>query len=108
MRAPTGRDARSSEARALRLDRLLGREVVAGNHQCVGRLEEFRAEVHGSRCEITEYVIGAAGLLERLGVGVRLLLGRRGSGYVARWDQLDISDPEHPRLTCAVEELRRL
>jgi hypothetical protein len=55
-----------------------------------------------------EYVIGAAGLMERLGVGFKLLFGKAGAGYVARWDQLDISDPERPRLTCGVEELRRL
>ena len=92
----------------LRLDRLLGRQVLARNGQPVGRLEEFRAQKHGRGCTITEYVIGSAGLFERLGLGLKLLLGRRRSGYVARWDQIDISDPERPRLTCGVEELGRL
>ena len=92
----------------LRLDRFLGRAVLARNSQRVGRLEEFRAETHDGKCTITEYVIGAAGLLERLGVAAKLLVGGRGGGYVARWDQLDISDPERPRLKCGVEELRRL
>jgi hypothetical protein len=54
---------------------------------------------------VTEYVIGASGLLERLGVAAKLLFGRRGGGYAARWDQVDISDPERPRLTCPIEEL---
>ena len=92
----------------LRLDQLLGRQVLAANNQRVGRLEEFRAEEQGRGSAITEYVIGAAGLFERLGVGVRLVVGRGGGGYVARWDQLDISDPERPRLTCGVQELRKL
>ncbi len=90
------------------LDRLLGRIVLARNNQPVGRLEDCRVEKHGHRWTISEYVIGAAGLLERLGVGLRLVTGLRPGGYVVRWDQLDISDPERPRLTCGVEELRPL
>ena len=92
----------------LHLHRLLGRQVLAGNNQSIGRIEEFRAEIRGTGCVVTEYVIGGAGLLERLGVGVRLLVGRTGKGSVARWDQIDITDPEHPRLTCPVSELRDL
>jgi hypothetical protein len=94
--------------RELRLDRLVGRRVFAANNRRVGRIEEFRVVKRGRDYQITEYVIGAAGLMERLGVGVMLLLGRRTGGYVARWDQLDISDPDRPRLTCAVQELQKL
>ena len=92
----------------MRLDRLLGRAVLARNNHSVGRLEEFRAEMRDGGCVITEFVIGVAGLFERLGVGVRLLFGRRIGGYVARWDQIDLTDPEHPRLTCPIDELRAL
>jgi hypothetical protein len=87
---------------------MLGRQVREKNNRPVGRLEECRASMDGGDCTITEYVIGGIGLLERLGVGVNLLLGRHVGGYVARWDQLDISDPEHPKLQCGLEELRRL
>jgi hypothetical protein len=97
-------DAKSPE---VRLDRLLGRQVLGPNNQHVGHLEEFRVEKRGSGYVITEYVIGVAGLRERLGVAVKLLVGKRGGGYTARWDQLDISDPLRPRLTCPVSELRR-
>ena len=92
---------------SVRLESLLGREVLAG-HMRVGRIEEFRAEQRATGCEITDYVIGSAGLWERLNLGLKLLVGKSGSGYVARWDQVDISDPHHPRLTCTVEELRKL
>jgi hypothetical protein len=93
----------------LRLDRLLGRGVLTANNRRLGRLEEFRAERRGSDWVINEYVIGAAGMLERLGLGVRLILGLEGGGgYIARWDQLDLSNPDKPRLTCPVESLRRL
>lgn len=96
-----------SESRAdIRLDRLLGREVMAGNHHQVGLLEEFRAEVRDGECVVTEYVIGAAGLLERL--DLNQLVSPRHRGYVARWDQLDISDERRPRLTCPISELQKL
>ena len=98
----------ADKARELRLDRLLGRQVLSGNNRPVGRLEEFRAEKRGAGYVITDYVIGVAGLLERLGLGVKLLLGRKTGGYLARWDQLDLRDPHHPRLLCSVEELREL
>ena len=107
MTRPAADSADDTNARELRLDRLVGRQVLTVNNKPMGRLEEFRAEKHGRGLTIGEYVIGAAGLFERLGMGVNMLLGRRAGGYVARWDQLDISDPERPRLTCGIEELRR-
>jgi hypothetical protein len=93
---------------SLRLDSLVGREVYTANNRRLGRLEEFRAERRGDDWVIREYVVGTAGLLERLGLGVRLILGiDRAAGYVVRWNQLDLSLPARPRLTCSVEELRR-
>lgn len=91
---------------ALRLEDLLGRRVLAGNHRSVGRIEEFRAERRGDRCIVTGVVLGPGGLLERLGVGVRLLFGSRARGRVARWEQIDWSDQRRLRLTCAASELR--
>jgi hypothetical protein len=94
---------------SLRLDRLLGRKVLTRNNRALGRLEEFRAERQGTSWIVTGYVIGPAGLLERLGLGAGLVLGfKRSNGYVARWDQLDLSHPERPRLTCSADELERL
>ncbi len=92
----------------IRLDRLLGRQVLAANNRPIGRLEECRVTTAGAKCTVSEYVIGMTGLAERLGIGINLLLGKATKGYVARWDQIDISDPERPRLTCSVSELRAL
>ena len=93
---------------SVRLDRLLGREVHTANNRRLGRLEEFRAERRGTEWVVTEYVVGAAGLIERLGLGVRLVLGTdRAGGYVVRWDQMDLTKPDHPRVSCSVDELRR-
>jgi hypothetical protein len=92
----------------VRLDRLLGRQVHTANNRRVGRLHEFRAERQGADWVITEYMIGGLGLVERLGLGIRLVLGiKRSGGYVARWDQLDLSNPERPKLTCPIKELER-
>ena len=100
--------ARQPMSMNLRLDRLVGRQVYTANHRRLGRLYEFRAERRGSAWVITEYVIGAAGLVERLGLGARLLVGiARPKGYIARWNQLDLSVPDRPTLTCAVADLRR-
>jgi len=90
----------------IRFEQLLGRPVRAGNGRIVGRLEECRYEHRGDGYVITDYVIGVAGLIERLGLGMKLLVGRGRSGYVARWDQIDISDPSRPRLRCGIDELR--
>ena len=108
MKAASPHPARPTNNQEVRLERLLGCQVLAANNQALGRLEEVRVEQRGNRYVVTEYLIGALGLFERLGVGARLLVGGRGTGYAARWDQLDISDSEHPRITCPIEELRQL
>jgi len=93
--------------RDVHVELLLGRRVLAANGRSIGRLEEIRAERHGAGCTVTGYVIGPAGLAERLSARLfpRLLLGTR-HGFIARWDQIDLSDPRHPRLLCSVEELQ--
>jgi hypothetical protein len=98
----TGRDRPTDE---LRLDELLGRRVLGPDNHSVGRLEEVRASVDGATIRVDAYVLGAGGLLERLGVGLRRVIGLRVRGRVARWDQIDVTDPCRPRLTCSEEEL---
>jgi hypothetical protein len=105
MTPAAGRRA-SSEAR---LEDFLGRVVRAENNHPVGRLEEFRADLETGHGDIAGYVIGFAGLADRLGLGLRLLSGRGGArGYFVRSDQMDVSDPQKPRLRCPVEQLEQL
>ena len=94
-------------AREIRLEMLLGRRVLAGNGRSIGRIEEVRAAPRGQGAVVTEVCIGPAALLERLSTHVTSLFGRR-RGYVAAPDQLDLSDPLHPRLRVSVEALSRL
>ena len=92
----------------VRLDRLVGRMVTTANHRRLGRIEEIRSDDHDAGCVVAEYLVGRVGLAERLGVGLRLVVGaRHPGGYIVRWDQLNISDVERPRLLCPVEELLR-
>ena len=93
----------------VRLDRLVGRTVYTMDGCRVGRLEECTVRRRAEEWFISEYMIGVIGLLERLGVGFRLIVGRSGGGgYIARWDQLDLSDPDCPRLTCPIDALERV
>jgi hypothetical protein len=84
------------------LDRLIGREVTDLRGRRIGHLEEIRAEPKNGALEVTQYVIGAFGLVERLAMQP---VFHHSHGYVARWDQLDLSDVEHPRLNCSTSEL---
>jgi len=36
---------------------------------------------------------------------VRKLLGPAREPTLVRWDQIDLTDPRHPKLTCPVSEL---
>ena len=96
------------------LGRLLGRKVYDPSGRCAGRIEEVRAvkKADGS-CEVREYLLGRQGLLERLSIaGAAGLIVNRLGGYGAHashrvnWDQMDLSNPEHPRIRCAIEELK--
>jgi hypothetical protein len=90
------------------LDELLGRDVKAPDGSRAGHLHEVRVERRGEEYVVTDYLIGIAGLLVRLGVEVwRSHAGGSNSGYVVAWHQLDLSDPRSPRLKCPVSELRK-
>jgi hypothetical protein len=92
------------------LELLVGRRVRAKNGRPVGRLGEVCAERRGQECLVTEYHIGTEALLEGLLAGAMSVFGmaRRTSGRRARWDQLDVSDPDRLRLTCPLKELEEL
>jgi len=94
----------SRKVRFVHLEDLLGRRVLAEDGRPVGRIEEIRAERRGDDYELTQYLLGPGALVERLSI-VGRLLRRNPRMYVARWDQIDVTAPDRPRLTCPVEEL---
>ena len=99
----------------LHLELLLGKCVFDSVGERVGRIEEVRAQQQGDEWAIVEYLVGVAAVAERL--SIRSLANQvlslfrqldRDEGYSIPWDKLDLSDPEHPRLTCKIAELPKL
>ena len=98
-----------SKTTELRIEELLGRELLGGNNQPIGRVEEIRADVNANGAVVREVVIGMFGLLERLDLGARLVIGVEPTGgRIARWDQIDFSNPSKPRLMVDVDSLNKL
>ena len=95
----------------LHVELMLGEKVFAVNGVSIGRLEEIRTEGYRGHYYVTEFLVGSYAVLERLAawrIGravLRVLGAKRQEGYRIRWDQLDLSDPQHPRLLCSVDEL---
>ena len=98
-----------AEKNELRAELLLGRKVRSIHGHVVGRIEEMRAEREHDYWVVTEFHVGPTALIERLAVRhFGITLPGRAHGYRVRWNQLDLSNPRHPRLTCHLEELERL
>src|SRR5207248_8849000 len=88
---------------------LLGRRVRARDGRAVGRIEEFQAEREHDYYVITEFHLGPTALIERLAARhFGFTMPGRGHGYRVRWDQLNLEDADHPRLTCDIAELERI
>lgn len=90
--------------RELQVHDLIGRRVRDPAGISVGRLEEIRAHREVNECYAMEFLVGEYGLFERFAEGplwrsvLRKLPGAY-KGFRIRWDQLDLSDPKHPRTT---------
>lgn len=95
----------------IHLELLLGKQVYGLNGQPIGRLEEVSAQLDDGVAYVDEFEVGTYAILQRLAaweIG-RTILGLFGSvikgGYRVRWNQIDFTDPERPKLTCKVNEL---
>ena len=98
----------------IHVELLLGEKVFALNGLSIGRLEEIRTQINKGHCFVSEFLVGNYAFFERfaawrIGRAVLRVLGvSRRDGYRIRWDQLDLSDPQRPRLLCDVDELMPL
>ena len=92
--------------REVRAELLIGRRVLGPGGRVDARLEEIVLEPAGEDYVVREYLSGPEGLLEEFVDFVqdvpllRLIpfLGKRIRRRPIRWDWLDLSDPESPRL----------
>ena len=99
----------------IRIQLLLGKQVLSINGRPIGRLEEIRGEPRQGECFVTEFLVGRYAFFERLaaltiGRSFLQVIGarRKADGFTIPWDKLDLSDPENPRLLCKVNELSPL
>ena len=93
----------------LRFELLIGRRVMdASGARAIGRIEEAIVEARDGEFVVTEFRVGAEALVDRLGLRpFTVHLPGRAHAYRVRWDQLDLSDPQHPRLTVAPDQLQK-
>jgi sporulation protein YlmC with PRC-barrel domain len=91
---------------------LIGRKVCDTNGEKVGRIEEFRVTNKEKACLVEGYLVGTSALIDRLSAWTlirpihKALRGRMYSVYEVPWEQMDLSDPEHPKLRIPKSELR--
>jgi hypothetical protein len=92
---------------------LIGRKVRDVDGETVGRIEEFKVERDIRSLVLDSYLVGSSALIERLSAWTlvrpiaRALHGHRFySLYHVPWQEMDLSDPRHPRLRIAKRDLR--
>jgi len=97
----------------INVELLLGIKVRDVDGKNVGRIEELRVERDEKSCLVEAYLIGASALIERLSAWtlvrpITRFLNSRNlySIYRVPWQEMDLSDPEHPRLRIAKRDLR--
>ena len=100
----------SRTAGEVHVETLVGRAVLDHAGQRVGRIAEIVVHQHedGDEFVVTHYIVGPMAWIHRFAVSA-LDWRMRGLGLVYRveWDQMDLSDPDHPRTTCTREALTR-
>jgi sporulation protein YlmC with PRC-barrel domain len=100
--------------RELRLYEILGRRVVDSDGEYAGRLEEVEADRGDDVCLVRSYLVEHRGLLDRISTWAlaaplqRAIAGRKSQPYRVAWDQMDLSNPEHPRILVPQSELSRV
>lgn len=101
-------------AREVRAELLLGRKVLGPGGRMDARIEEIVLEPRGHDYVVREYLSGPEGFLEELLDFVQDMpllksipfIGRRFRRRPIRWDWLDLSDPESPRLRVPSSDAR--
>jgi sporulation protein YlmC with PRC-barrel domain len=97
--------------REVRVEDLLGKRLCDAEGRRVGRVEELIAEIRGTDLVVVEVHLGRGALLERIVelstlVPVFGALQRRLQQRIrVPWYLLDLTDPDHPRITLRREQL---
>jgi hypothetical protein len=92
----------------VQLERLLGRAVKDASGKRIGRIAEFVARKEGDELVVASYIVGPMAWIQRFAVaGLGLRMYGLGRVYRVEWDQMDLSDPDHPQTRCERSDLTR-
>jgi hypothetical protein len=102
-----------NSSRERHIERLIGRRVRDADGVVVGRLEEFRVALIDGDPVVTEFHIGPAALLERMGAFIHQLpfvslLPWKPTMFCVEWSDMDLTDERHPRVRTRKADLPRL
>ena len=91
-------------SRQVRLQELLGRRVRDADGKVLGHIMEISATWRGKECYVDAFHLGTAALLSRLGISAARLVGWPLAREPKRipWQEMDLSDPEKPRVKADV------
>jgi sporulation protein YlmC with PRC-barrel domain len=97
----------------LQLRDILGVRVVDSEGEHIGRLEEIEAERGDEFCEVVAYIVEHRGILDRISSwvvtsGLQKRLRGHSRPYRVAWNQIDLTDPHHPRTLVPKELLERM
>lgn len=99
--------------RELQLESLLGKRLRDSDGHSLGRIEELVAEQRGLDWVVIEVEVGPGALVARLLEISTLVpflgaLRRSIARHRVAWHQLDLSDPDHPKLAVRRSEVETL
>ncbi len=99
----------------LNAELLIGTKVVDANGESVGRIQEFNVEREEKACLVNAYLVGVSGLVDRLSawtlvrpINKFLHSHRLYSLYQIPWQDMDLTDPRHPKLRKVRHDLQPL
>jgi sporulation protein YlmC with PRC-barrel domain len=98
--------------REINVEQLIGKKVVDSDGQKVGTIHEISVERGEESCPVEAYYVGKRALLVRVAQWAvpskasSFLQSKMLNPYRIAWDEMDLSDPEHPRTTVNKEQLR--
>jgi sporulation protein YlmC with PRC-barrel domain len=100
-------------AREVHIELLIQCCVVDQKGEKIGRITDICCEKKGGEWVVVEYLAaGAVKLFSARGLALWLIHLFGGHHFVhglrIPWEQLDLSDPDHPRLRCRRDELKRI
>jgi hypothetical protein len=94
---------------------LLNTKVRDVDGEEIGRIEELHIRRDDKSCLVEAYLIGASALIERMSAWTLVRPIQRSlhsrnlySAYRVSWQDMDLSDPMHPRLRIAKRDLRHV